>query len=69
MTYNSDESEYNSNVKINVLNNNTNMFSLHVTPTLTAFLVTNHAFIHIVKEAKTTSILTRHKWSIELIRK
>ena len=48
-------------MEIEVLNNNTNMFPLHVATTLVAFLVTNHALKHVAKKAKTTSILISHK--------
>ena len=54
-------------MEIEVLNNNTNMFPLHVATTLAAFLITNHALKHVVKEAKTNSILIGHKWYVELI--
>ena len=43
------------------------MFPFHVATTLVAFLVTNHSLKHVVKEEKTTSILTCHKWYMELI--
>lgn len=62
-----DENEYNSDLKIEVSNNNTNMFSLHVAITLAAFLITNHVLKHVVKETKITSILLGHKWYLELI--
>ena len=65
MTDSEDESEYSSNMEIEVLNNNTNMFPLHVATTLVAFLVTNHALKHVAKKAKTTSILISHKWYVE----
>jgi len=62
---NSNENEHSFDMEIKVSTNN--MFSLHVATNLVSLLVTNHTLKYVLKEEKTTSILTSHKWYVELI--
>jgi hypothetical protein len=63
MSQSSDESDSSLEMEIDYEHNS----SYHIATVLAAYLVTHHVLKYVVKEKKTTSILTGHMWYIELI--
>ena len=64
MTDSSSESDDNSNMEIEAENNI--KFQVGIARRLAAILVTSYVLKYVVKEKKRTSILSSHKWLVEL---